>query len=594
MEMKTLRNIFFAAVTAVMCSCNLMDVDPVILQKDNLYQNETDLLSGLAGAYGAINNESFYGNYYSLMASNVDDLCYFNRTSTTNTLQMYRYDASTAEIDYIWTEIYNGVKNANSFLESMAVSDLDNASAYANEARFVRAFYHFILAQTFGNVPLRDESVLSPYEVQKAATPQADVLKWVVKEMQETLPGLPEDTANAPSRVIQTTAKGILARVCLFMAGATVEGTDVEKKEYYRLAMTYAEEVIQSGRHRLNPDYSDVFKNMISDEYDKEYVESMWEADFLGDRSSADSWSNGRIGDLIGLQSSGASNFSTFNCNFAYGMYNGSLKLWDLYWVEDRTEAETKGETITDKRQQWNLPPYNYAGRSFSKDEPRASLPYDWPDPADKNDAKVVSQASIDKTPYAYGSFDSTAEGEGNTRIKATAAQAERNAGKFRREAEYEGHKTSKSLYTSINFPILRYSDVLLMYAEAYNEYNGGPSTDAYNAVLEVRDRAGIATKDYAGNYDSYDTFQTFVRNERGRELCFEALRKYDLIRWGIFVKEMNNYKILVADPRMSKRIEMSTHLAGIGTNVQQKHIVLPIPSVELGVNELLKQHPLW
>ncbi len=591
--MKTLRNIFFAAATAVVCSCNLMDVDPVILQKDNLYQNDTDLRSGLAGVYGAINNEAFYGNYYSLMASNVDDLCYFNRTSSTNTLQMYRYDASTAEIDDIWTEIYKGVKNANAFLESMAVSELDNAPVYANEARFVRAYYHFILAQTFGNVPLRDKSVLSPYEVQKAATPQADVLKWVVEEMQATLPELPEDTANAPSRVIQTTAKGILARVYLFMAGATVEGTEAGKKEYYRLAMNYAKEVIDSQKHRLNPDYSQVFKNMISDDYDKEYVESMWEADFLGDRSSADSWSNGRIGDLMGLQSSGASNFSTFNCNFAYGMYNGSLKLWDLYWVEDRTEDESKGETITDKRQEWNLPPYNYAGRAYNKDNPKASLPYDWPDPADENTAKVVCKASIDKTPYSYGAFAGTEEGEGNTRLKATAAQSMRNAGKFRREAEYEGHKVAKNLYNSINFPILRYSDVLLMYAEAYNEYNGGPSQEAYDAVLEVRDRAGIKTKPYS-DYGTYEGFQAFVRNERGRELCFEALRKYDLIRWGIFVQEMNNYKYLAADPRMSKQESMANHVASVGTNVQQKHIVLPIPSVELGVNELLKQHPLW
>ncbi len=591
--MRTLRNIFFAATTAVVCSCNLMDVDPVILQKDNLYQNDTDLRSGLAGVYGAINNEAFYGNYYSLMASNVDDLCYFNRTSSTNTLQMYRYDASTAEIDDIWTEIYKGVKNANAFLESMTVSELDNAPVYANEARFVRAYYHFILAQTFGNVPLRDKSVLSPYEVQKAATPQADVLKWVVEEMQATLPGLPEDTENAPSRVIRTTAKGILARVYLFMAGATVEGTDAEKKEYYRLAMTYAKEVIDSRKHRLNPDYSQVFKNMISDDYDTEYVESMWEADFLGDRSSADSWSNGRIGDLLGLQSSGASNFSTFNCNFAYGMYNGSLKLWDLYWVEDRTEDESKGETITDKRQQWNLPPYNYAGKTYSKDNPKASLPYDWPDPADENTAKRACQASIDKTPYSYGAFAGKEEGEGNTRLKATAAQSMRNAGKFRREAEYEGHKVAKNLYNSINFPILRYSDVLLMYAEAYNEYNGGPSQEVYDAVAEVRTRAGIKTKPYA-DYSTYEGFQTFVRNERGRELCFEALRKYDLIRWGIFVQEMNNYKYLAADPRMSKQESMSNHVASVGTNVQQKHTVLPIPSVELGVNELLKQHPLW
>ena len=55
-----------------------------------------------------------------------------------------------------------------------------------------------------------------------------------------------------------------------------------------------------------------------------------------------------------------------------------------------------------------------------------------------------------------------------------------------------------------------------------------------------VRDRAGIKTKDIS-EYDQA-SFRELIRNERGRELCFESLRKYDLIRWGIYVEEMNNY----------------------------------------------------
>lgn len=56
-----------------------------------------------------------------------------------------------------------------------------------------------------------------------------------------------------------------------------------------------------------------------------------------------------------------------------------------------------------------------------------------------------------------------------------TVMCAVRNAGKWRRETVYEKQMSAKSLYTTINFPILRYADVLLMYAEAINEYAGAP-----------------------------------------------------------------------------------------------------------------------
>ena len=64
-----------------------------------------------------------------------------------------------------------------------------------------------------------------------------------------------------------------------------------------------------------------------------------------------------------------------------------------------------------------------------------------------------------------------------------------RAAAKYRRE--YEADKKSKN-DTSINFPLLRYSDILLMIAEAENEVNHGPNDLAYECINAVRERAGI------------------------------------------------------------------------------------------------------
>ena len=555
-----------AAVTSLF-SCSFFDVEPQVICSDTFYNSEAEVKYGLAGVYGAISKEQFYGNFYSLMYANVDDLCYFNRDISTNYLQYCRHNASTSQVYDIWTAIYQGVNNANAFMEAVVETNYDKEGRYFNEARFLRAYYHFLLAQSFGDVPLRTKAVKTPDEVMSPATPQYEILTWAAAEMEACLALAAEEVTEQPSRVTKTTIQGILARVYLFLAGESVTGGD--KTAFLTKARDFAYAVIESGKHDLNPDYSRVFINMIEDEYDTEYHESMWEAEFLGDRSSAENWSNGRIGDLLGLQSgdSASSKYSEFKCNYAYGQYDGSLKLWDLYWQTDRTADENALPTITDKRQEWNLPPYNYAGN--------AQQP-----PYGETSGKAV--AGIDKTPYVYNSV--------STSNDPTAAQAIRNCGKFRREVQYEGQKTSKLLYTTINYPILRYSDVLLMYAEASNELSG-PTQEAYDCVAKVRTRADVATLPM-GSYDK-DSFRELVRNERGRELCFESLRRFDLIRWGIYVKEMNKYTEWSADERWSKSAK-AARAANMGGYIKPMHVLLPIPAIELGVNKELVQNELW
>ena len=583
-------------------SCSFLDMPPTVLTDDTYYQSESDFLNGLAGVYGSLNNEAFYGNYYSLMLSNTDDLCYYNRSSANNYSVWYTHDASSTEIYEAWTEIYRGVNNANVLMEASENSEFDSEKVYYNEARFLRAYYHFILAQAWGDVPLRTSPIKTlEDETNCPGTPQLEIFQWVTDEMKAVLyagmdrtsddasaePTLEElttylaatDLSNAPSRVTNTTIAGILARVYLFMAGESVEGTTPDmKSEYYAEAKKFSKAVIDCGLHRLYGEgdpsmngYAEMFINMISDKYDTEYRESMWEADFLGNRSSSDNWSNGRIGDLIGLQSSAdVGTYDIVNCNYAYGQYNGSMKLWNLYWTEDRTDDEDELQDDEaagwDARQAWNMPPYNYAGGSFTA----GGVTTTW-------------RGGIDKTPYRVSP---------NTTFDVpTIARGVRNCGKYRRETIYEGVKGDRGTFTPINYPILRYSDVLLMYAEASNEYEG-PTQRAYDMVKKVRDRAGIKTRDYS-EYSSQEAFRQFVRNERGRELCFESLRKYDLIRWGIFVDAMKGYIPDTQDTDWG-----TGNTAGVASStasaVQARHIVLPIPSIELGVNADLVQNPLW
>ena len=597
-----------ALLTAALPACSFLDTDPQIIPDDGYYNSEQKLIYGLAGVYGVLNSEALYGNYYSLQIANADDLCYFNNYNNSESRpDRYNHSAGTATIYDTWSKLYEGIKNANRYIEAVEKTEIDpgklsvDIGLYIAEARFLRAYYHFLLAQAWGDMPLRVKATTSPNpnDVQMAATPQEQVLKWCADEIEATIPDLYEPIDNTPSRVSQTVAQGILARVYLFMAGESVKQIDgLDKKEMYRRAAYWANEVIASHKHDLNESYEEVFINMIRDQYDTQFHESMWEAEFLGDRTSATDWTNGRIGDLIGLRSqSRTTNYSEWACNYSYGYYNGSYTLWQLYWENDRTADETASATVIDKRLTWNLPGYNYRGMNNQK--------ISYKNKAGETVTRYLQQTqSMFKTPWVYNNnfampdiegLDQTIENAfdpADLVYDPTVMCAVRNAGKWRRETVYEKQMSAKSLYTTINFPILRYADVLLMYAEAINEYAGAPDDQAKEAIREIRKRTGVKTDEsLLGDYRS---FRDLVRNERGRELAFEGLRKWDLIRWGTFVEKMHNAGTNQPTENKYRNVSYTNYASANYANVTARHIYLPIPTKELAVNHALRQNPLW
>jgi hypothetical protein len=168
--------------------------------------------------------------------------------------------------------------------------------------------------------------------------------------------------------------------------------------------------------------------------------------------------------------------------------------------------------------------------------------------------------------------------------VKKTIAAATvygRNSAKWRRE--YELVFPMNKNYTPTNFPMLRYADVLLMHAEAENEVNSATAS-ALESLNLVRKRAGLSDTiiaDQAG-------LRMEIRNERARELCFEGLRRHDLIRWGIYVEEMQK----AADEIVTMK---GPAYAGINaSNVGLRHLLYPIPLTEMSLNKKMVQNPYW
>ncbi|MDP4237960.1 MAG: RagB/SusD family nutrient uptake outer membrane protein [Bacteroidota bacterium] len=128
----------------------------------------------------------------------------------------------------------------------------------------------------------------------------------------------------------------------------------------------------------------------------------------------------------------------------------------------------------------------------------------------------------------------------------------------------------------NINRSILRYAEVLLLKAEAINEYNGAPTAEAYEAINEVRRRAfshfpvtDPSSDDLPQGLD-YEGFKSKIQQERVFELTYEQNRRLDLIRWKIYVKTLKDSGV---DPTYKKQ------------TVSLKNYRFPIPQSQRDIN---------
>lgn len=129
------------------------------------------------------------------------------------------------------------------------------------------------------------------------------------------------------------------------------------------------------------------------------------------------------------------------------------------------------------------------------------------------------------------------------------------------------------------DWPILRYADVLLMYAEALN--NTGGTAQAIPYVNQIRQRAGLSPKPLTMTADET---QLAIEKERRIELCFEGQRWYDLIRWGKAVSTLQAFKSkYTADDPLNAQIDI------VG---KEYKLLYPIPTREIQLNSHLTQNP--
>jgi hypothetical protein len=493
----------------------------------NYYETEVQLTSALAGVYDILGS-AYSGTILYRLGFEADE-GYYARTSPNVGPQFFNHTAGHSDIAGFWKNFYTGINRANVLLANVNKNqkiDVAIRDQIRGEALFLRAYYYFMLVQNYGGVPLILEPTVSAEDTDVARATDKEVYEQILADMKEA-EGLvtPITTLGYGGRVNQSAVRGILARVCLYMAGKPLK--DVSK---YAEARSWAKKVMDDAQaaHALNPDYSNVFIKYAADQYD--IKESIWEVEYWGNRGDA-YLETGWTGYVNGPASSNPLTGS------GYGGVRATAKLYQTFHAEDL-------------RRDWSIANFTY---------------------------------------------NATGPAGSKTMITATSAASlyNRTSGKFRREYEVVLPKNGSA--TPQNFPLLRYSDILLMFAEADNEVNKAPSAEAYNAINMVRKRAFGKLMPGATEPDKfnlsgldYTAFFEEIVDERARELSFETMRKSDLIRWGIFVTTMNNIGNMLTQhvPTAYYKVRFD--------NVVDKHVIWPIPTYEMSLNPALVQNPNW
>ncbi len=421
------------------------------------------------------------------------------------------YDAGDGEIQNIWNVTFSAVSRANlviqkttAALEGTGVTPSDAAQfqRLEGEARFLRAFLYFNLARLYRNVPIVDKffnnfediNLVSNGATDKMFEQEQKVYEFMIDDLTKASTLLPQ--TNDRGRPGSLSAKGMLGKV-LVTWGSILKHREAKgpATEVYTAAIAELQAVISSGKYALKPYYPDNFIR------DKQYAGAN-EFLFAVEFNELDN-SGFRVGDGTGFVFNSSSNVQFGQSAGANGAKNANDFGWSVY------DYDSPGDLV---RRFWsweeaNFVDINVDGGGINNGSPacpntgacevflRSREPYQFTRPY-----WYETVNSPNSFRYNPAGVDVATAPNGKTYFTIIWGDNAANALPGVSFAKYRRNPMTQATYTGGNFdgdmPILRYSEILLLYAEAANELGGpaaappGATLTALQAVNQVRDRA--------------------------------------------------------------------------------------------------------
>ncbi|MEC3907166.1 RagB/SusD family nutrient uptake outer membrane protein [Tamlana sp. 2201CG12-4] len=550
------------------CNDFIEETPESVFSVGEFYSNAQEAKFALAGIYSRFAGGSMYGrDYLTRLSTGADEIYYNQRFNSNWTISTLTHTEADSRVHNFWLNMYRGINLANLFeanLKQSAFSEIQ-ANQFLAESRFLRAFAYFHLVSWFEEVPLRLEPTNTFEDNHVAPASLEQVYEQIISDFKFAAQHLPHltDTNYELGRAHKMSAEGLLARVYLKMAGYPLKDTSK-----YQLAKDQCEIVMNDGNHGLTTGgndplgdngYRNHFLSYIQNRFDTR--ESLFEIVFSSLREEDFVEVGGRVGVDHGPshKTLGGVDLSPF------AFMSITPMLIDLYDDNDLRKA-------------WNIPEFYFVRRSGSS----------------AGNIRKPNVLTVSNNPGKFRRWEPANYADLNVNPSASDPDEE--------IVYLETAEPDRNI-SSINYPILRYSDILLMYAEADLEINGTPTAEAIAALNQVRNRAGLINIQDANPtiVSNKQFFFNELVDERSRELCFESLRKMDLIRWELFDDKISELVDVVRghpeynDNPASSGNDLHESFIKAGKNfIPGKHLSLPYPLQETLINDELNQKPNW
>jgi hypothetical protein len=452
----------------------LESTDPNKLTVDKFYKTRQDAIQATNSVYSALNIYNMYMREYwyvlDLLSDEIEGTA--NLEPRRQQVGNYTMTPNNDLITSLWSGLYMGINRANLAIKNIPVIPMDEAlkQRLLAESRFLRAFYYFELTTLWGPVPLITEPITDDYS--NPRTPVAEIDRLIEDDLKFAIGLLPKKSEYPSSdlgRATQGAAKGFLGKFYLY-------------KKRYAESAAILKEIIDSNEYDLVDSYRD--NGTHTNENNKE---SLFEVQMQSGIFGGNSWGNESAG-----SPNGEGSFRTVEYGLTgFNNVKGSQQYIDLMGNDPRSR---------------------YTFYQFG------------------TTIKTSVGGSLVDTPYQ----DFRRDAQGNLILDASGKKQPINGYATRKYnmLDFRASEFDESGDSGINFRVLRFADVLLMYAEAMNEVNG-PTPEVYAAVNRVRNRPSVAVGNLPTGLGKAGMFNAIVR-ERALEFPLEQIRAKDLRRWGI------------------------------------------------------------
>jgi hypothetical protein len=491
-----IKNILLATTVLILSACSdFLEPDSLsTFDTEYVYSNVDDARKGVNAIYSYFGQDAFRSRLSNNMAGNTDIEHQSGWSNGGDRYQIWDLNAlaSNKDLDIVWTYAYRAIRDANisieGILKSSALNSADPATSKSmhhllGEAYTLRAYWYSMLIFYFGDVPFITEAPKAGNDFYLPKEDRNVILAQVIQDMIDAEDGMlwADQTPYGIEQVNREYTLGMIARLALQRGGW-----------YLKPDLTMARESDYLQYYQIAKDYSKKLIDLKDRPLPTDYRQVfMNECKFISPVNS----------DIL------------FEVPFAIG--NGDVG-WNIgITVQGGTTAQ-----------------HDYgSGNNYMAIPPTYYFSFD------------TTDVRRDVTCALYKvntSFEEEFIGVGTSANATNIAQ-----GKWSRHflPSPPGKSTAKG--TGINWPMLRYADVLLMYAESENELNG-PTSEAQGALRRVRQRAfpevywSTKVEEYINTVSAgKESFFNAIVNERAWEFGGEMIRKYELIRWGNYSQKM-------------------------------------------------------